>query len=191
MRARPSPSPAPPDPDPELVAFVTLSLLPAWCRLAAVEGMRAREPAAQIVRRLAQRHWPDEPEAIRAIETRARASCARAAAAALTSIAWTDARYPAALAAIVDPPPVLWTRGDVAAFDATLVAIVGSRAASPYARSVATTLAADLASRGVVVVSGLARGVDSAAHRGALDADGVTIAVLGSGVDVVYPPEHD
>jgi len=69
------------------------------------------------------------------------------------------------------------------------VAIVGSRAASPYAIAVADRLAADLAARGVVVVSGLARGVDSSAHRGALTA-GATVAVLGSGVDVMYPPEH-
>src|SRR5581483_7530223 len=127
---------------------------------------------------------------IAAIREKARAALERAAAAALTPICWSDARYPAALAAIVDPPPMLWTIGDAAALDGTLVAIVGSRAASPYALSVAASLAADLASRGVAIVSGLARGVDSAAHRGALDADGVTIGVLGSGADVIYPPEH-
>ncbi len=92
--------------------------------------------------------------------------------------------YPAALAAIPDPPPVLWCRGRPA------VAIVGSRSGSPYAREVAARLGADLAGRGVAVVSGLARGVDAAAHRGALAAGGVTIAVLGCGADIVYPPEH-
>src|SRR5947208_8027487 len=81
-------------------------------------------------------------------------------------------------------------RGVAAALDRPAVAIVGSRAGSPYALAVAERLAADLAARGVAVVSGLARGVDSAAHHGALSA-GSTIAVLGSGVDVVYPPEHD
>jgi DNA processing protein len=70
------------------------------------------------------------------------------------------------------------------------VAIVGSRAGSPYALAVAEQLAADLAARGVSVVSGLARGVDSAAHRGALDGGGATVAVLGCGADVMYPPEH-
>jgi DNA processing protein len=70
------------------------------------------------------------------------------------------------------------------------VAIVGSRAASPYALAVAEQLAADLAAAGLVVVSGMARGVDSAAHRGALSAGGATVAVLGSGVDIVYPSEH-
>jgi DNA processing protein len=81
-------------------------------------------------------------------------------------------------------------RGSLAAFDPPAVAIVGSRAGSPYALAVAERLAADLAARGLVVVSGLARGVDSAAHRGTLAAAGATIAVLGSGVDVVYPSEH-
>jgi DNA processing protein len=85
---------------------------------------------------------------------------------------------------------VLWTRGRVAPLNAPAVAIVGSRAASPYGLSVAEQLAADLAACGLVVVSGLARGVDSAAHRGALAGNGVTVAVLGSGVDVIYPPEH-
>jgi len=164
--------------------------VPSCCRLTLADALRAGEPPADLFARLAVRHWPHEPDAIDAIRAKADAAVARAAANAVTPIVWSDARYPAALAAIVDPPPVLWTRGDPAAWDGTLVAIVGSRAASAYARSVATTLAADLAGRGIAVVSGLARGVDSAAHRGALDADGVTIAVLGSGLDVVYPPEH-
>ena len=82
-------------------------------------------------------------------------------------------------------------RGAVEALVEPAVAIVGSRAASPYALAVAERLAADLAVRGIVIVSGLARGVDSAAHRGALAAAGSTLAVLGSGADVIYPPEHD
>ena len=98
--------------------------------------------------------------------------------------------YPAPLAAIPDPPPVLWRRGRQAALAAPAVAIVGSRSGSPYAREVAGRLGSDLAGCGVAVASGLARGVDAAAHRGALDAGGPTIAVLGCGVDVAYPPEH-
>ncbi len=85
---------------------------------------------------------------------------------------------------------MLWTRGSVDVFERPCVAIVGARAASPYGLSVAERLAADLAAAGLVVVSGMARGVDSAAHRGALDASGATVAVLGSGIDVIYPPEH-
>jgi DNA processing protein len=88
--------------------------------------------------------------------------------------------YPALLARIADPPPHLWVRGDPSAFAAPCVALVGSRAASPYGLQVAERLAADLARAGVTVVSGLARGIDSAAHRGALTA-GRTVAVLGSG----------
>jgi DNA processing protein len=99
-------------------------------------------------------------------------------------------RYPAALAAIHDPPPLLWTRGRVESLRGPMVAIVGSRAASPYALQVARKLGSDLARRNVTVVSGMARGVDSAAHQGAIDGGGVTIAVFGCGVDVIYPPEH-
>jgi DNA processing protein len=191
MRARSSPSPATPEPDPELLALVAVSLLPLSCRLIAAEALRRRESPLDVFRFCAAQVWPREPEAVAAIHAKARAACARATAEALTPIGWTDPRYPAALAAIIDPPAVLWTRGDPAGLDATLVAIVGSRAASPYARDVAARLAADLAARGVGVVSGLARGVDSAAHRAAIDAEGVTIAVLGSGADIIYPPEHD
>jgi DNA processing protein len=105
-------------------------------------------------------------------------------------LAWSDADYPVALTTIADPPAVLWLCGRVDALLVPSVAIVGSRAASPYGLSVAEQLASDLATSGVAIVSGLARGVDSAAHRGAVAAGGVTIAVLGSGVDVIYPPEH-
>lgn len=101
-----------------------------------------------------------------------------------------DTRYPAALAAIHDPPPILWTRGHPESLRGPMVAVVGSRAASPYALEVARRLGADLARRNVTVVSGMARGVDSAAHAGALDGGGVTIAVFGCGTDVIYPPEH-
>ena len=101
-----------------------------------------------------------------------------------------DVRYPPALAAIADPPHLLWTRGCADSLSGPMVAIVGSRAASPYALEVARRLGADLARRKVTVVSGLARGVDSAAHRGALEADGVTVAVFGCGVDRIYPREH-
>jgi DNA processing protein len=97
--------------------------------------------------------------------------------------------FPPLLAAISDCPPLLWYRGDLTAFDAPMVAIVGSRAAASVSMDTAARLAADLAARGITVVSGLARGVDSAAHRGALT-HGRTIAVLGSGVDYIYPSEH-
>jgi DNA processing protein len=101
-----------------------------------------------------------------------------------------DANYPPLLRAIADPPPVLWVRGLPEVLRRPAVAIVGSRAATPYALEVAGRLGGELAGRGVVVVSGLARGVDGAGHRGALAAGGGTVAVLGSGPDVIYPAEH-
>ncbi len=99
------------------------------------------------------------------------------------------APYPPLLRAIPDPPTVLWLRGEVAPelLERPSVAIVGARACSSYGRSVARTLGRELAAAGLVVVSGMARGIDSEAHRGALDAGGVTVAVLGCGIDRDYP----
>ena len=101
----------------------------------------------------------------------------------------SDAAYPAALSALT-PAPELWLQGAVVPDDALAVAIVGARRATAYGLEVAEQLASDLAARGVTIVSGLARGIDTAAHRGALAAGGRTIAVLGAGIDVVYPPEN-
>jgi DNA processing protein len=108
----------------------------------------------------------------------------------IRAVAWNDPQFPAALVTLSDMPPALWYRGHLDALDAAAVAIVGSRAASAVAIETATRLASDLASRGITVVSGLARGVDSAAHRGALQT-GRTAAVLGSGLDRMYPAEHE
>jgi DNA processing protein len=115
---------------------------------------------------------------------------ARAGRAHLRAIAFGDESYPARLAAIFDPPPVLWVEASTAIVERVTVAIVGARNATPYAIDVARALGMELGRRGVDVVSGLARGVDSAAHRGSLDGGGGTIAVLGSGADVIYPAEH-
>jgi DNA processing protein len=101
-----------------------------------------------------------------------------------------DPRYPSLLAEIHDPPPLLYVRGALPPPDAPAVAIVGSRGGSAYGRSVAERLARELAAAGVAVVSGLARGIDAAAHRGALAGGGPTLAVLGCGVDVPYPWEN-
>ncbi len=105
-------------------------------------------------------------------------------------IPYTDPDYPAALKTIHDPPVVLFARGDLLPADEFSVAIVGSRRATAYGRGVAERLARELAEVGFTVVSGCARGVDTAAHHGALAAGGRTIAVLGCGVDVAYPASN-
>ncbi|MFT5180952.1 MAG: DNA processing protein [Alphaproteobacteria bacterium] len=106
-----------------------------------------------------------------------------------------EAAYPAALAAIDDAPPVLTVRGDAKLLQRPCVAIVGARNASTNGRNLAQRLAADLCDSAedtaYTIVSGLARGIDGAAHRGALDAGGSTVAVMSGGVDVIYPPEHE
>ena len=174
----------------DLLDFVSLSFLPPWCWRVAADWLRRGDPSDMVLRRLLAAGPRDETD--QPVDVRARAADAirRAGAASIAAIPWSDAAYPVALTTIADPPPVLWTRGRAEALSAPAVAIVGSRAASPYGLAVAEQLAADLAANGLVIVSGLARGVDSAAHRGALAAGGVTVAVLGSGVDVIYPPEH-
>jgi len=101
-----------------------------------------------------------------------------------------DPGYPAALRAIADPPQALYVRGRLVEADRMAVAVVGARRASPYGVAVGEWLGRELARSGVTVVSGLARGIDAAAHRGALAAGGRTVAVLGCGVDVAYPPDH-
>jgi len=128
-----------------------------------------------------------------AAEAREQASALLAAAKRerIDAIRADDESYPPLLRAIMDPPPVLWVRGQANVLIRPAVAIVGSRAASPYALEVAARLGAELARRGVLVVSGLARGADGAAHQGCVDAGGTTVAVLGSGVDRIYPQEHD
>ena len=102
-----------------------------------------------------------------------------------------DGAYPALLREIADPPITLYVRGRWrACVEAACVGVVGSRRCSTYGQNVAQALARDLAARGVTVVSGLARGIDAAAHRGALEAGGRTVAVLGTGLDEVYPRDH-
>ncbi|MFQ6066952.1 MAG: DNA-processing protein DprA [bacterium] len=105
-------------------------------------------------------------------------------------ISFKDPRYPANLKTIFDPPFLLYLRGRLEKEDADALALVGTRRATVYGKLTARRLARDLAREGVTVVSGMARGIDTEAHRGALEAGGRTIAVLGCGVDTVYPPEN-
>ena len=136
----------------------------------------------------------DPPARVREDVRRCRERAARlvdvAASGDIEALGWNDPRYPEQLAALDDQPVVVWLKGDAAALARPSVAIVGSRAASSYAVAVAERLADGVCGCGVAVVSGCARGVDAAAHRGALGGRGATIAVLGSGVDVAYPAEH-
>jgi DNA processing protein len=106
------------------------------------------------------------------------------------ALTWDDPAYPPRLKEIYDPPPLLYVRGAPLEGDEWAVAVVGTRRPTPYGRQVAEELAFGLASNGVSVVSGLARGIDAIAHRAALEAGSRTIAVLACGLDIVYPREH-
>jgi DNA processing protein len=105
-------------------------------------------------------------------------------------VKWTDAEYPANLRHVSDPPPYFMLRGTITADDPRLIAVVGARAASDAGRRMARRLGLELAGKGFTVVSGLARGIDCEAHQGALDGRGKTLAVMGCGIDIVYPPEN-
>jgi DNA processing protein len=102
----------------------------------------------------------------------------------------SDQAYPKRLLEIYDPPLILYVRGNVEALSQFGIAVVGTRHPTPYGVSMAERLSCDLAARGIIIISGMARGVDTAAHRGALNAHGKTVAVWGTGVDVTYPKEN-
>jgi len=114
----------------------------------------------------------------------------RAAAAGVHVVALDDPIYPPRLRQIYDPPLVLYIRGDATAITSLGVAVIGTRHPTPYGTGMAERLACDLAARGLVIISGLARGVDTAAHRGAVAGKGRTVGVLGTGIDVIYPKEN-
>lgn len=105
-------------------------------------------------------------------------------------ITLNDNDYPQNLKSIYDPPPYLYVRGDFKNEDRLSVAIIGSRSATNYGRQITETISKELSSLGITIVSGMARGIDSFAHQSALDAGGRTIAALGCGIDIVYPPEN-
>jgi DNA processing protein len=132
----------------------------------------------------------DPRAAAAALRERARRAIADGEARGFGLVVRGEPDYPALLERIPDPPPVLWARGSVTASEPA-VAIVGSRVASPHGLEMGFRLGRDLARAGILVVSGLARGIDAAAHTGALRAGGRTAAVLGCGVDIAYPAEHD
>lgn len=114
----------------------------------------------------------------------------RAAKLEATLLSVSDDQYPARLKKIFDPPPLLWMRGSLTAQDDPAIAVVGTRDASKYGKRIAYRLARDLAQRGITVISGLAYGIDTAAHTGAVEGGGRTIAILGSGIDWIYPSSN-
>ncbi len=187
----------PAEPDQEQLAWLALALTPGLgpkrildavqeiespCRifelpLTALEGLRFPAEAAQFV-----------------FDGKARAAAAaewgRAREHGVSIVCFSSEAYPERLREIYDPPPVLWVMGDVSLLRRPAIAIVGTRHPSPYGSGVAEMLARDLAARRLLVISGMARGIDSCAHKGALAAHRPTLAVWGTGIDVVYPREN-
>jgi DNA processing protein len=115
---------------------------------------------------------------------------AKAADCGARIIALEDSAYPARLKEIYDPPVVLFVRGSVEVLSSPGIAMVGTRHPTPYGLGMSERLSKDLAARGLVIISGMARGVDTASHRGAIEAGGKTVAVFGTGIDVIYPKEN-
>ena len=152
------------------------------------------------LRRLLRNHTPDESVEILKKEIRSGTPDAKevermaisAAAQSMKTVVYGNVDYPDILINIPDPPVVLFYRGNLEGFlTMPAIAVIGSRRCTTYGRKVARTLARDFVRSGVAVVSGLARGIDGEAHRGVIEAGGVTMAVLGNGLDLCYPPEHD
>jgi DNA processing protein len=120
----------------------------------------------------------------------AQEECTKAAEASARIISLTDPEYPLRLKEIYDPPVILFVRGSVEALAHPGIAMVGTRHPTPYGSGMAERLSTDLATRGLVIISGLARGIDTASHRGAVAAKGKTVAILGTGIDIIYPKEN-
>src|SRR5271155_3203586 len=161
-----------------------------WLALALTPGLDARM-AGKLLREMGS---PDAIFNASLTELEAHrlpAAVAQAQAAGVRLLTWDEPEYPQRLREIYDPPPLLYVRGNVELLNRHLISIVGSRRPTPYGNQMAEKLARDLADRGLIIVSGLARGIDSCAHKGALSSlTGATIGVLGCGIDVIYPKEN-
>jgi len=187
-------------PEPTLVDWIALTLLPG---LGPLSQQRALErfgdpgrvafhvPVAELARlpRVGRDRVEGIADARRGLRRRAEKLLARCERLGIRVVPRDDAGYPTVLGEIPDPPSVLYVRGELPA-EARRVAVVGSRSPTPYGRRLAAGLGGQLAERGVEVVSGGALGIDSLAHRGALEAEGRTVAVLGSGLARLYPEEN-
>ncbi|MFC4640096.1 DNA-processing protein DprA [Deinococcus hohokamensis] len=201
MTPRDLPSSPPTEPDTaELLALLTLRLTPGLGPRR-IETLRRHFGTAQAVLRAPLTQLRQVPgldaRSVAAIgdpkaTAQAREQWQRAGLLGVTLLARGVGGYPAALDALSDPPPVLWVRGPLPPLPVVprALGVVGTRAASPHALGLTRQLSRDLAHAGVVVVSGLARGVDTVAHEAAIDAGGQSVAVLGSAVDRIYPAEN-
>ena len=183
--------------DEERLAWLAMVLTPGLGPKRILDAMQAVETPAQILSmRLTELEGLRLPvESVQFLHdgkarALAEAEWARVQAQGATLISYGCPEYPERLREIYDPPPVLWVRGDTGLLARPSLAVVGTRHPSPYGSGMAEMLSRDLAARRMVIVSGMARGIDSHAHRGALTARTPTVAVWGTGIDVVYPKEN-
>lgn len=143
-------------------------------------GSRAPNLHPSLSKAVAKLDWARCEREDRAAE---RAGC--------TLVSWDDPRFPQLLRALPDPPPAFYIRGSLKVLEHPALAVVGSRLSTVYGQNMARELAADAARAGLAVISGLARGIDAAAHRGSLAVQGRAVGILGTGIDVPYPREHE
>ncbi len=188
---------ATPQLDEERLAWLALALAPGLGPKRILDAVKTLEAASQIfsltLTELEGLRFPAQAAQF-LFDGKARqaaeAEWARVAAQGATVVSYGCREYPERLKEIYDPPPVLWVRGAAQLLSRPAIAIVGTRHPSPYGSGMAEMLARDLAVRRLLIVSGMARGIDSCAHRGALAARMPTVAVWGTGIDVVYPKEN-
>jgi DNA processing protein len=175
--------------------LLTIALLPGVGPRTA-RDLAARAPLADLATHPRDCAGILSPPAVQQLASgearrRAEAEFRQASAQGVRIVGWDEPDYPELVRQIYDPPPVLWVRGRLERGDGVRsVALVGSRAATPQGRALAYAMARDLAAAGATIVSGLARGIDAAAHRGALAGAGRSVAVLGSALDCLYPKEN-
>jgi DNA processing protein len=148
---------------------------------ASLTGLEAQRLPAAVAQAIhSQRPWSDASKELAQVRE---AGC--------RLLTWDEPAYPARLREIYDPPPILYIRGNIELLNRHMISVVGARRPTPYGNQMAMKLARDLADRGLVISSGMARGIDASAHKGALSsATGMTIGILGCGIDVVYPKEN-
>ncbi len=183
--------------DEERLAWLALALAPGLGPKRILDAVKTLEAASQIftlpLTALEGLKFPAEAAQF-IFDGKARAAAeqewARVAAQGATLVSYGCPEYPERLKEIYDPPPVLWVRGAVGLLSRPGIAIVGTRHPTPYGSGMAEMLARDLAVRRLLIISGMARGIDSCAHKGALAARMPTVAVWGTGIDVVYPKEN-